>query len=105
MVQTEKIDEISKLFPMGSKVRLTGLSMSCAKVVGYHRLGTHVLVYNPELNGHCGSGSAYTDCHTPISDAYLRSKYGPHLSYFPETWMELVKKSAFAILKEEYGYE
>lgn len=104
-MNSENLPELIKRFPMGSKVVINGGVDYCAKVVGYHELGGYVLVYNPSLVGHSGGWSAYNDWFLPISSAHLQNKYGNHLLYFPEDSIKLVQKSAFAILKQELGYE
>lgn len=105
MVKAEKIVELSKALPIGSKVRLIGLSICSAKVIGYHERGRHVLVYNPELEGHCGNDAAYTEYLTLLSNEYLKGKYGPHMYYFPANWMQLLKKSTWAIYEEGLGHD
>lgn len=102
MLNGDALQRLSKEYPMGSKVKVYGF---CAKVVGYHELGDYILVYNPELQGHNGGGVAYNDAFMLMSTKYLEDSYDNHLLYCPKSQIKLLKKSAFAILKEEYGYE
>lgn len=102
MVDTDALQRLSKEYPVGSKV---DIGWFCAKVVGYHELGDYILVYNPELRGHNGGCAAYNDAFMLMSTKYLEDSYDNHLLYCPKSQVKLLKKSAFAILKEEYGYE
>lgn len=97
--------QLEKEYPVGSKVISTGPLGFCAKVVGYHELGEYLLLYNPMLYGHNGCGVAYNDAFMLMSTKYLESNYGRHLLYYPSSSVKLIQKSAFAILKEELGYD
>lgn len=97
--------KLAKEYPVGSKVISTGHLSFCAKVVGYHELGGYLLLYNPLLYGHNGCGIAYNDAFMLMSTKYLEGNYGNHLLYWPSNSVKLLKKSTFAILKEELGYD
>lgn len=103
MLNGDALQRLSKEYPVGSKVDIDGFL--CAKVVGYHEFGDHILVYNPKLQGHNGCAVAYNDAFMLMSTKYLEDSYDNHLLYCQKSQVKLLKKSAFAILKEEYGYE
>lgn len=97
--------KLAKEYPVGSKVITTGPIGFCAKVIGYHEMGGYLLLYNPALIGHNGCGVAYNDAFMLISKTYLEGNYGKHLLYWPLNSVKLVQKSAWAIYREEQGYE
>lgn len=79
--------EMIKKYPIGSKLvgRYLGHKQSSSemicKVVGYHAYRTSILVYNPEIVGHAGTGRCVDQTGSKISGEKIKDLYGEHCWY------------------------
>lgn len=79
--------EMIKKYPIGSKLvgRYLGHKQSSSemicKVVGYSAFRTSILVYNPEIIGHIGTGRCVDQIGSRISGEKIKDLYGDHCWY------------------------
>lgn len=80
------IEEVIEKYPIGSKLvgRLVGYDSDSrelvCKVVGYSYYTNQILVYNPNIKGHCGNSSCW-DGEDEVEDEVIGIKYGNHCWY------------------------
>lgn len=79
--------EMIKKYPIGSKLvgrylghKKSSSEMIC-KVVGYSAFRTSILVYNPEIIGHTGTGRCVDQTGSRISGEKIKDLYGNHCWY------------------------